>query len=66
MNVMKIVSVLGLISFTSQASAHGDHGAMLTSQIAVHGFTGEHLFVALGVVTVVGFLVSCLGQGDKA
>ena len=65
MNVMKTVSVLGLISFTSRASAHGDHGAMQAVQIAQHGFTGEHLFVTLGAATVVGFLVSCLGQVKK-
>ena len=65
MNVMKTVSVLGLISFTSRVSAHGDHGAIQAVQIALHGFTGEHLFVALGAVTVVGFFVSCLGHVEK-
>jgi hypothetical protein len=32
--------------------AHGDHGSMVMTQLLGHGFSGEHLLVALGVAAV--------------
>ena len=52
---MKLTRVLfgfGLTAMAAPVFAHGEHGSMVMTQLLGHGFSGEHLLVALGVAAV--------------
>ena len=52
MKLTRVLSGFGLTAMAAPVFAHGDHGSMVMTQLLGHGFSGEHLFVALGVAAV--------------
>ena len=52
MKLTRVLSVFGLTAIAAPVFAHGDHGSMVMTQLLGHGFSGEHLLVALGVAAV--------------
>jgi len=52
MKIARILSGIGLTALAAPVFAHGDHGSMMLTQLLGHGFSGEHLLVALGVAVV--------------
>jgi len=52
MKLTRVLSGFGLTAMAAPVFAHGDHGSMGMTQLLGHGFSGEHLFVALGVAAV--------------
>lgn len=52
MKLTRVLSGFGLAAMAAPVFAHGDHGSMLMTQLLGHGFSGEHLLVALGVAFI--------------
>ena len=52
MKIARILSGIGLTAVAAPVFAHGDHGSMMMTQLIGHGFSGEHLLVALGVAFI--------------
>ena len=52
MKLTRVLSGFGLTAMAAPVFAHGDHGSMVMTQLLGHGFSGEHLIVALGVAAV--------------
>ena len=52
MKLTHVLSSIGLTAVAAPVFAHGDHGSMMMTQLLGHGFSGEHLLVALGVAAV--------------
>lgn len=52
MKIARVLSGFGLIAVAAPVFAHGDHGSMMMTQLLGHGFSGEHLLVALAVAAV--------------
>lgn len=52
MKLTRVLSGFGLTAMAAPVFAHGDHGSMVMTQLLGHGFSGEHLLVALGVAAV--------------
>jgi len=52
MKILRVLSALGLTAVAVPVFAHGDHGSMVMTQLLGHGFSGEHLLVALAVAAV--------------
>ena len=52
MKLTRVLSGCGLTAIAAPVFAHGDHGSMVMTQLLGHGFSGEHLLVALGVAAV--------------
>lgn len=57
MKIVRVLSGVGLTSLAAPVFAHGDHGSMMLTQLLGHGFSGEHLLVALGVAVVSALVV---------
>ena len=57
MKLTSILSVTGLSSVAALVLAHSDHGSMMVAQLVGHMFTGEHLLLVLGLVTVSSLLI---------
>jgi hypothetical protein len=52
MKLTRVLSGFGLTAIAAPVFAHGDHGSMVMTQLLGHGFSGEHLLVALSVAAV--------------
>jgi hypothetical protein len=52
MKIARVLSGFGMTAVAAPVFAHGDHGSMMMTQLLGHGFSGEHLLVALGVAAV--------------
>ena len=52
MKLTRVLSGFGLTAMAAPVFAHGDHGSMVMTQLLGHGFSGEHLLVALSVAAV--------------
>lgn len=52
MKLTRVLSGFGLAAMAAPVFAHGDHGSMVMTQLLGHGFSGEHLLVALGAAVV--------------
>jgi hypothetical protein len=52
MKIARVLSGFGLTAVAAPVFAHGDHGSMMMTQLLGHGFSGEHLLVALAVAAV--------------
>ncbi|MEK9555728.1 MAG: hypothetical protein VW313_07850 [Gammaproteobacteria bacterium] len=52
MKIARVLSGFGLTALAAPVFAHGDHGSMMMTQLLGHGFSGEHLLVALAVAAV--------------
>ena len=52
MKIVRVLSGIGLTAVAAPVVAHGDHGSMMLTQLLGHGFSGEHVLVALGVAVV--------------
>ena len=52
MKIARVLSGFGLTAVAAPVFAHGDHGSMMMTQLLGHGFSGEHLIVALAVAAV--------------
>jgi hypothetical protein len=52
MKIARVLSGFGLTAVVAPVFAHGDHGSMMMTQLLGHGFSGEHLLVALAVAAV--------------
>ena len=57
MKIACVLSGFGLTALASSVFAHGDHGSMVMTQLLGHGFSGEHLLVALSVAAVSAVVV---------
>jgi hypothetical protein len=52
MKIARVLSGFGLTAVAAPVFAHGDHGSMMMTQLLGHGFSGEHLLIALSVAAV--------------
>ena len=52
MKLTRVLSGFGLAAMAAPVFAHRDHGSILMTQLLGHGFSGEHLLVALGVAFI--------------
>jgi hypothetical protein len=52
MKIARVLSGFGLTAVAAPVFAHGDHGSMMMTQLLGHGFSGEHLLVALAIAAV--------------
>lgn len=57
MKIARVLSGFGLTTVAAPVFAYGDHGSMTMTQLLGHGFSGEHLLVALAIAAVLALAV---------